>query len=367
MGYFDKYDTIEYLVDDVQKNVYRIAEKLFSNSTIATIPMKKNYKFSSRWDLSEQKIYFAVDNKIDFPILVSLKEYKSNSVLWASVFDSMPANVEYWMIPVARNWHAYDSDPNFTGVKLCIYNNVTGEQLYEYPYVHQFVNLPTITLSNSIPYHYNYMEYFVQQKYGKWLNQPYKTVVDAGANVGVFSSYMLTYDLATKIIAIECDHKALKDLQVNFRHNTTVTILPKALHTSPDPIVFYHSPDNPVISSTLSPDRMQTHNAGILGNVTETVETITIQQLIEMYGEIDLLKIDIEGAEYDIILDADVSLFDKINNIFLECHFFEKDYKERYTAVIDKIRSLGYDVEEFKPNQFEAAGGSECIFAKKIK
>lgn len=368
MGYFDKYNTIEYLTDDFQKNTYRIAEKLCSDMTIQPkIQMKETYKFNSRWSLAEQQIYYSVDKQISFPLLISLKEYKSDAVLWSSIMPSMPPYIEFWMRPVDKHVHSYETDPYCSGVKLCIYNNETGEQLYEHPYVHQFVNLPTVTLSNSIPYHFNYMEYFVHQKYGKWLTHPYKTVVDAGANVGVFSSYMLINGYATKLIAIECDKKALKDLQHNFKHNTTVTVLPKALSASPEPITFYHSPDNPVISSTLSPDRLESHMAGVKGNVMETVETVTIDQLVKTYGVIDLLKIDVEGAEYDILLNADPNTFEKINNIFLECHFFEKDYKQKYTAVLSKIRMMGYNVEEFKPNQCEAAGTSECIFATKVK
>lgn len=368
MGYFDKYDTIEYLTNDLQKNAYKIAEKLVKDYTpISTKPMKTKYKFTSRWNLQEQQIYYSVDQEINFPVLISLKEYKSDAVLWSSVMDSMPAYIEFWMRPVDKHVHSYEHDPNFMGVKLCIYNNETGEQLYEHPYVHTYVNLPTLTLSNSVPYQFNFLEYFVHQKYGKWLNRPYKTVVDAGANVGVFSSYMLMNDYATKIIAIECDKKALKDLQPNFKHNTTVTVLPKALHWSPEPITFYHSPDNPVISSTLSPDRLESHMAGVKGNVTEIVPTVTLEQLSNTYGEIDLLKIDVEGAEYDIIMNTDVSVFNKINNIFLECHFFEKDYKQKYTTTLNKIKLMGYTVEEFKPNQFEAAGTSECIFATRVK
>ena len=370
MGYFDKYDTIEYLTEDSQKNAYRIAEKLLRELPTPVVeqpPMKKQYKFNSRWGLEEQQIYYSVDQQIDFPILISLKEYKSNAVLWSSVMNDMPPHIEFWMRPVDKHVHSYETDPFCSGVKLCIYNNETGEQLYEHPFVHQFVNLPTVTLSDSVPYHFNYMEYFVHQKYGKWLNHTYKTVVDAGANVGVFSSYMLMNDYAKKIIAIECDKKALKDLQKNFKHNTTVTVLPKALSSSPEPITFYHSPDNPVISSTLSPDRLESHMAGVKGNVTEIVQTVTLQQLIDEYGEIDLLKIDIEGAEYDVIMQADPKLFNNVNNIFLECHFFEKDYKQKYTTVLNKIRLMGYKVEEFKQNQSDVAGTSECIFATKVK
>ncbi len=328
----------------------------------------KGIKFHSRWDLSTQTIYFSSETDIRYPILVSLKEYKTNSVLWSNVIDSLPANSEYWMLPVAKHIHSYEHDVNFTGVKICIYDKETEEQLYEHPYVHTFVNMPTLALSNSIPYHFNYLEYFIHKKYSRWLDRPYKTVVDVGANVGVFSSYMIMNNYATKIIAIECDKVAVKDLQRNFKHNTTVTVVAKALHTSTEPISFYHSPDNPVISSTLAPDTIELHRAGIKGNVKDLVPTVTLQQLVEEYGEIDLLKIDIEGAEYDIIENTDQTIFNKINNIFLECHFFKNEYKKQYSNLIKKLKSMGYSIEEYKQNQVndpELQGGSECIFATK--
>jgi FkbM family methyltransferase len=313
--------------------------------------------FTSRWDLESRTIYYSTDTAIDYPVLVSLKEYKSDAVLWSSVMNGIAPNIEYWMRPGPTE------DTYFSGVKLCIYNNNTGEQLYEWPFVHKFVNIPTISLSNSVPYYLNFLEYFVQQKYGKWLNRSYKTVVDAGANVGVFTSYMLGY--ASKIIAIDCDSIALSDLKRNFKHNSDVTIIDKALHTSINPITFYHSPENPVISSTLSPDRLESHMAGVKGNVETVVSTITLYELVNTYGTIDLLKIDIEGAEYDILLQADDSVFVHIHNLFIECHFFERNYQEKYAKVLTRLRTLGYVVEEHTPQQSRNAGASECIFASR--
>jgi FkbM family methyltransferase len=320
-------------------------------------------KFQSHWDLNTQTVYYSVDRKLNYPVLVSLKEYKSDAVLWSSIMDNLESGVEYWMRPVDKSVHAYDVDPLFTGVKLCLYDSITGEQLYEHPYVHQFVNMPTVTLSNYVPYHFNYVEYFIKQKYGKWISRTYDTVVDAGANVGVFTAYMITNGYAKNVIAIECDHRALHDLNNNFKHNTNVQIIGKALHSSESPITFYHSPDNPVISSTLAPDRLESHMAGVKGNVEITVPTVTIEQLVKTYGTIDLLKIDIEGGEYQVLLSTIPTTFESINNLFIEFHFFEKDYKENYKKVLDMLQSIGYEVEEFTPSQSDNAGTSECIFA----
>jgi FkbM family methyltransferase len=356
MGYFDKYDTIEYLSDDMQVNAYRIAETLLRESQ----PIKLQEpppQFQSRWDLDAQTIYYSVDKQVDYPILVSLKEYKTDSVLWSSVMDSMATGIEYWMRPGPMDIHTT------TGVKLCIYKADTEEQLYEHPYVHKFIDMPTISLSNSIPYCHNVLEYFVFKKYDKWINRPYKLVIDAGANVGVFTSYMLFNDAASKIVAIECDSKALKDLQKNFKHTTTVNVVPKALSSVSGEVVFYHSPENPVISSTLSPDMLVNHNAGLKGNVITKVPAITLRELLDEYGEIDLLKVDIEGGEYAVFMNAEEKCFQSINNIVVECHFFESNYKEQYEALRSKLVSCGYDVEEYQSDDFLAAGKSECIFA----
>jgi FkbM family methyltransferase len=358
MGYFDKYSTIEYLSDDTQKNAYRIAEKLVLESHPIDIRPTPPV-FTSRWDLDTQTIYYSVDTRITYPVLVSLKEYKSDAVLWSSVMDELFPNVEYWLRPGPTDIEA------ICGVTVCLYNVTTGTQLYERPYVHKFIDMPTLPLSNSIPYYGNYTEYFVQQKYDRWIKHPYEVVVDAGANVGVFTSYMVTHGYAKKVVSIECDEMALFDLRRNFKHNASVDIIERALHTSSTPVTFYHSPENPVISSTLSPDQLETHAAGVKGNVMTSVPTITISQLIEQYGTIDLLKIDIEGGEYDVLSNEAVSSFDHINNLFIECHFFERNYQQKYDALINRLHLLGYTVEEYKQQQSLNAGTSECIFARR--
>jgi FkbM family methyltransferase len=53
-------------------------------------------------------------------------------------------------------------------------------------------------------------------------------------------------------------------------------------------------------------------------NVIDVVNTISIDSIIENYGTINLLKIDVEGAEYEFLLNKDLS---KINYITGEFHF----------------------------------------------
>lgn len=331
---------------------------------------KTDFGFNSNWDLREQKIHYSAQTLIDFPTIVALREYKSDAILWAVDSDRIEANTEYWIIPIPKHVFSYEDDPYFTGIKICIYNKETGEQLYEKPFFHKFVNLPTVSLSNFLPYRLNYMEFFVEKLYSKWIDKQHKLVVDIGANAGIFTEYMLRNEFAQRIVAVECDSKALVDLKRNFKTNPLVTVIPKALAPTNEPIVFYEFSRNPLVSTTLSPEVIKNHGSGLTSDNITTVETVTLKDIVSTYGAIDLLKIDIEGAEYDIILKAEDSIFDSVKSLFIECHFFDADnYEQNYKGMLSRLTSLGYTVEEDKPNQIEYVSVtkrySESIYAYK--
>ena len=362
LNYFDKHKNIEYLnFNSKENNIQKIINKL------NTKPMT-NYNIWSRWDASEQKIYYGTSEDINTPVTITLREYQSDGVLWSSDYDTLYKNVEYWMIPINKGMWDYEKDPKFGGIKICVYKKENNELIYEYPYFQKFVNIPRISLSNNIPYYFNYKEFFIEDKYKRYFNKKYNNVVDAGSNVGAFTEYLIRNEVSEKIIAIECDSKALKDLKNNFKREYRVEIIPKALNSTNDPITFYQSPENPVISSAIHPDKLKNHTAGLKGDNEIIVDTITIANLIEKLGYIDLLKIDIEGGEYEIIKNVDPSLFKNINNLLIECHFFEEDYLEKYSNLIKKLSDNGYEVEEYiKDQAVNHKGGSEVIFATKNK
>ena len=60
-------------------------------------------------------------------------------------------------------------------------------------------------------------------------------------------------------------------------------------------------------------------------NVIDLIETISIDSIIEKYGNINLLKVDVEGSEYEFLLGKDLS---KINYIVAEFHFEEEQKTE---------------------------------------
>lgn len=361
LNYFDKYKNIKYLeFENLNNNCKKILD-ILSIENHDMINEQKNYSFWSRWDADQQQMYFGTNENVNFKVLISLKEYSSDAVVWSTKYDSLYKDVEYWISPAPLSFRNYKTDPYISGVKICIYDLNKNEQIYECPYFNKFYNKPNIRLSNSIPYYHNLEEFFVIEKYKTFFNKKYENVVDAGANVGVFIKYILNKKLSKKIVAVECDPDALKDLHKNFEEETKVKIIPKALHTKSDTVEFYHSVDNPVTSASI----LNNNNDSI---EVINVESITLKELIDELGFIDLLKVDIEGSEYDIFSDLKEELLLKINNIFIECHFFKEEYQIKFNELIIKMKKNNFEIiDPFGlTTNFKYNGKSEVILFKKI-
>jgi FkbM family methyltransferase len=60
-------------------------------------------------------------------------------------------------------------------------------------------------------------------------------------------------------------------------------------------------------------------------NAIDFIQTISIDSIIEKYGNVNLLKVDVEGSEYEFLLNKNLS---KINYIVGEFHFEQEKQKE---------------------------------------
>ena len=114
---------IAFLEGGFQTFVY--AQNSQFNKTIMT-PITEPFGFNARWDLNTQTMYYSCQQPVTFSTIISIREYKSDAVLWAVDADRIDANCEYWIIPINKSVFSYENDPHFTGVKICIYNKETG-------------------------------------------------------------------------------------------------------------------------------------------------------------------------------------------------------------------------------------------------
>ncbi len=110
---------------------------------------------------------------------------------------------------------------------------------------------------------------------------------------------------------------------------------------------------------TLSiPDRLcaSLSERGIVGGARNIdVEVVTLSSLIEAYGlaSIDLLKIDIEGAEIDVLRSMNEDLFARIGQMTIEFHdFLRPSDAPRVKESVRRIESRGFFVVNFGRKNF---------------
>ena len=130
----------------------------------------------------------------------------------------------------------------------------------------------------------------------EWLG-PGSLFVDVGSWVGALSLYAAS--LGAEVVALEADPKALEQLRRNLAVNPElsrrITVVPRALATSPGPVRMG--------ARRKAGNSMSSVLLGQGSSTSWTTDAITADELAaEMReGRIDLLKIDIEGGEYALL------------------------------------------------------------------
>lgn len=122
---------------------------------------------------------------------------------------------------------------------------------------------------------------------------------DIGANRGDFTVAALAqgYD----VIAIEAAPRVFKQLACNFIYDSRVTPLRFAVSGSDYQRVEFYEADEDGLS-TLNPDWLTDESMPYAGKSYRTIAatTITLDTLAQIYGVPDLIKIDVEGAEWSV-------------------------------------------------------------------
>ena len=163
-----------------------------------------------------------------------------------------------------------------------------------------------------------------------------QTIVDIGANIGTCSVFMSSIFPKAKIYALEPDPRTFQLLKTNkeLNHCSNVTLINQAVSNKSGSTVFYSCQANGL--SSLSQTRLPYR-------VTKTrVQLTTVPDLMKLYRlkQIDILKIDAEGAEFDILLKTPRFPFGAIKEIILEYH--DRLTPHHHEEIITRLHQAGY-------------------------
>jgi FkbM family methyltransferase len=154
-----------------------------------------------------------------------------------------------------------------------------------------------------------FQQIFVNEEYEFSLDRDPKVIIDAGANIGLASIYYSIKYPEAKIIAIEPELSNYELLKNNIKNYPNIYSTQKALwHT--DTTLKISNPNDGKFAFRVE------ESAG-----SQEVLSITIKKLMEQYelSFIDILKMDIEGAEKEVFSNKPDWL-NRVGMVAIELH-----------------------------------------------
>lgn len=165
-----------------------------------------------------------------------------------------------------------------------------------------------------------------------------KRIVDVGANVGFSVAYWAARYPDARIDAFEPHPKHLATL----RRTISLNRLDERVFVHPAAAGVSDGSSNLLSAGVCSKIDTQAKNREVARGL-ETIEVPVVDFFSAIgSGQIDLLKIDCEGAEYDVLMDT---RFDDINatKMVIEWHA-TITHPQADIELIERLRNLGWDV-----------------------
>jgi len=162
-----------------------------------------------------------------------------------------------------------------------------------------------------------YLQIFLLKEYKFSIHHPPKVIVDAGANIGLAAIYFANQYPTAKIIAIEPEQSNFVLLKKNLAAYSNIIPVQAALWHKNEEIYLTDPGLGKWGFMTASKDTLAHSSA----KTRHTVLGVTIDKLMQTYEleTIDILKMDIEGAEKEVFSDPSAWI-EKVNTLIIELH-----------------------------------------------
>jgi FkbM family methyltransferase len=182
---------------------------------------------------------------------------------------------------------------------------------------------------------------FVKRTLAFSTSSPSPRILDCGANVGLASLFFHRAYPHARVTAFEADPALFEMLDANLHANgaTDVESRHAAVWTSTGALTFHcEGSDSGMIGAL----------PGAIGGQAMTVPSLRLRDLLEE-GPVDLLKLDIEGAEDQVLADCEPAL-DRVKAIVMDLHEFDPSARQA-PRVLELLSRAGfsYTIDDFVP------------------
>jgi FkbM family methyltransferase len=166
-----------------------------------------------------------------------------------------------------------------------------------------------LEVPDTMSFLWQHKEIFADDFYYFETTRPQPVIYDCGANVGMSVLYFKKLYPDARVLAFEAEPEIAALLAKNLKANavTGVEIIDKAVWINEDGIWFgSESADSSSIYSTAEKKK---------------ISSVRLKDFLSKENHIDFLKIDIEGAEKEVLADCRDSL-GNVQNLFVEFHSY---------------------------------------------
>jgi len=174
---------------------------------------------------------------------------------------------------------------------------------------------------------YSLKEIFIDEIYKIRFDKADPYIIDCGANIGLSIVYFKQNFPESKIDAFEADESNFRLLQRNVSNLPGVSIFNKAVWKDNTEISFASTG---TLSSKIVTDPKD--------DSSKKIEAIRLRDYLNK--PIDLLKLDIEGAEYEVLRDCSEKL-SIVKNLFIEYHGKFENSGE-LTEIFGLLNKIGF-------------------------
>ena len=186
-------------------------------------------------------------------------------------------------------------------------------------------------------------EYFVIEPV---LKAAKTAVLDIGAHKGFFVLYARALNAEVPIYAYEPEEENFRALKEHLELNKISHVSPKnsAVAKVGGTSVLHVSEDSHNHSLVVVPGTVKDRK----------VNAITLERIVSKLEHVDLVKMDCEGAEFQILENAPDSVFEKCPAFFLETHEYKEDMRAANLKTL--FEKKGYSVKVY-PSKYDKRFG----------
>lgn len=200
-----------------------------------------------------------------------------------------------------------------------------------------------------------FTQIFLDKELALSLDDEPRVIVDVGANIGLSTLFLAARYPSASFICIEPEEQNFLLLKENLSHITRIEAIQAALWHKPETLQI-SNPDAAAYAYRVGEQQGWAQTAGQL------IRSVTMNQVLEMLPpghNIDLLKIDIEGAERCLFSEGECEWLCKVRTLAIELHDrFEPGCRAALTAAINNRPHSWQRIGEYEVIRFSIHNGS---------